>query len=614
VLGVNFSTVTEVSFNSTPAESFTVESDSLIRAVVATGSSTGKIRVVNGDGTDVSAEDFVVIRAPAIATFSPASGPVGTLVTVFGSDFVEITEVQFNGIAGSFSVVSTGQLEAVVPSGASSGSITAVNVAGAGTSVDAFTVTEPPSNLTFTPSHDTFARASRPTNNYGGDDELRVRNTSSGPVNTYLKFDLQGLSGTIINATLRLHVIDASSEGGAIYAVSNHYEGTTVPWEEGGLTWENAPEIAGTPLSSVNAVEFGAVVEFDVTNGILGDGLYSFGISNSTSDAAKYSSKEGVVSPELVIEQLASLAPRVESFTPSSGPVGTEVTIAGVNFSGTVDVSFNGVSASNFIIDSDNQISATVPVGATTGKIEVTNADGTGRSASDFNVIQPPVISGFTPMSGAEGTEVTITGSNLATVSTVMFNGEVSATLDVDSDSQLRASVPSGASSGLIELTNAAGSVSSASAFTIAQIPVVSSFSPASGIVGTNVTINGSNFTGTTVVAFGDQPATFSFISDTELTATVPTGATTSRIKVTNGDGTGESGADFVVILAPTISSFSPTSGPVGTEVTIIGSHCAEVTVVMFCGVAASSFNMRAAARSAWRMWPALQRVRVISM
>jgi hypothetical protein len=68
--------------------------------------------------------------------------------------------------------------------------------------------------------------------------------------------------------------------------------------------------------------------------------------------------------------------------------------------------------------------------------------------------------------------------------------------------------------------------------------PVITSFTPTGGIGGTSVTINGANFTGTTAVKFNGASTTFTFISDSQLKATVPAGATTGPISVTNASGT----------------------------------------------------------------------------
>src|SRR5215208_7003685 len=78
-----------------------------------------------------------------------------------------------------------------------------------------------------------------------------------------------------------------------------------------------------------------------------------------------------VVSTALAVSTVgitaASAAPTVTSLNPTSGPVGTIVTITGTGFTGATAVEFNGVAASSFTVDSDTQIRATVPAGATTG-------------------------------------------------------------------------------------------------------------------------------------------------------------------------------------------------------------------------------------------------------
>ena len=77
--------------------------------------------------------------------------------------------------------------------------------------------------------------------------------------------------------------------------------------------------------------------------------------------------------------------PAISSFSPTSGPVGTSVTINGTGFSGATAVKFNGTTAT-FTVNSDMKITATVPPGATTGKISVTTPSGTDTSGTKFNV------------------------------------------------------------------------------------------------------------------------------------------------------------------------------------------------------------------------------------
>jgi hypothetical protein len=137
--------------------------------------------------------------------------------------------------------------------------------------------------------------------------------------------------------------------------------------------------------------------------------------------------------------------PVVNSFSPTSGVVGAEVTIGGSRLINTTQVSFGGTPAVSFTIDSDSQIRAIVPSGAMTGKIAVTNSSGTGFSANDFIVIVAPSILSFAPMSGLVGTEVTVTGSGFSGATQVDFNGLPASSFAVDSDSQIRADVPNGA-------------------------------------------------------------------------------------------------------------------------------------------------------------------------
>jgi uncharacterized protein (TIGR03437 family) len=83
------------------------------------------------------------------------------------------------------------------------------------------------------------------------------------------------------------------------------------------------------------------------------------------------------------------LAPTLSSFTPASAAVGATVTLTGTNFTAASKVTFNGLSA-KFTVNSDTQISATVPSGATSGKISVTTPAGTATSATSFTVLVTP--------------------------------------------------------------------------------------------------------------------------------------------------------------------------------------------------------------------------------
>src|SRR6266540_2414644 len=126
--------------------------------------------------------------------------------------------------------------------------------------------------------------------------------------------------------------------------------------------------------------------------------------------------------------------------------------------------------------------------------------------------------------------------------------------------------------------------------------PTITSFAPTCGPVGTSVDVMGNNFQGTTQVTFNGVTAVFVAQSGHLIETTVPTGATTGKIGVVTGDGSDTSTADFTVssscAAVPTISSFSPSSGPVGASVTISGTNLTGATAVKFGGVAATSFSV----------------------
>lgn len=100
-------------------------------------------------------------------------------------------------------------------------------------------------------------------------------------------------------------------------------------------------------------------------------------------------SYSGMALNSVSIVNLASppASPTLTSFTPTSAPVGTVLTLSGSNFTGTSSVTFNGTAATTFHVDGASQISVTVPAGATTGPIVVTTPGGTAQSSFSFTVI-----------------------------------------------------------------------------------------------------------------------------------------------------------------------------------------------------------------------------------
>ena len=80
--------------------------------------------------------------------------------------------------------------------------------------------------------------------------------TSADPAyRGYLRFTVSGLTGAAASVKLRLYVTDASSNSLSVYPIAN----TT--WTESGLTYANAPAIAGSTLATTTAPATNAYVE-----------------------------------------------------------------------------------------------------------------------------------------------------------------------------------------------------------------------------------------------------------------------------------------------------------------------------------------------------------------
>jgi len=124
--------------------------------------------------------------------------------------------------------------------------------------------------------------------------------------------------------------------------------------------------------------------------------------------------------------------------------------------------------------------------------------------------------------------------------------------------------------------------------------PSITSLNPASGLVGTAVTISGANFgatQGPSTVKFNGIAATPTSWSATSIVVPVPAGATTGNVVVTVG-GVASNGVSFTVTVpAPSIASLNPTSGLVGTSVMITGTNFGTTqgtSTVKFSGIVAT--------------------------
>ena len=244
----------------------------------------------------------------------------------------------------------------------------------------------------------------------------------------------------------------------------------------------------------------------------------------------------------------AAAAPTITSFSPTSGAVGTTVTITGTDFTGATALTLNGVAITGFTVVNATTITFVVPAGATSGTLAVTTPGGTATSTGTFTVIVPnpvPTITSLTPstaVAGSSATLLTVIGTGFVSGTVITFNGTALTTTFV-SATQLTATIPATAlaTAGTYNVTVTSpapgGGTSAAATFTVTTpAPTITSFSPSSGNVGTLVTINGTNFAGGATVSFnGVTATTVTVVSATQLTDVVPAPTITSFISVTVG-------------------------------------------------------------------------------
>lgn len=192
--------------------------------------------------------------------------------------------------------------------------------------------------------------------------------------------------------------------------------------------------------------------------------------------------------------------PRLTDFTPSSGSFGTRVQIRGERFTSVRSVTFGGIPASAFTIESDSLITATVGAGGT-GFITLTTPDTTIFSPSAFTYIvnARPVITSISPGTGSLGTPITIYGQGFANVNAVRFGGINVLRFTVDSDNQITAILAEGAS-GSVSVASPLGEVfleGSNFTYFAPQVPQILGTTPEPVITGDEdytLTVIGRNF------------------------------------------------------------------------------------------------------------------------
>jgi len=152
-----------------------------------------------------------------------------------------------------------------------------------------------------------------------------------------------------------------------------------------------------------------------------------------------------------------------------------------------------------------------------------------------FNVIRnqvgEPFIESFGPEAAPINTTVNIQGEYLIDVTEVTIGEVPASSFEVVSDSEINA-VVGNAANGSLRVTSPQGSYS-LEGFAFIDVPIVTSFSPLSGVAGQVVVINGLHFTQATGVSFaGTDAASFNILSDTQISAVIAAGSSGTVVVV----------------------------------------------------------------------------------
>ena len=149
------------------------------------------------------------------------------------------------------------------------------------------------SAVTLIPAADAYVNSGAPSTNYGSATQIRV--DASPVVNSYLKFNVQGLSGSVASAQLRIYANTGSGAGIQVYGVSN------TSWVENTITYSNAPAI-GSLGGSLGGFTAGTWITVDVTPLITGNGTFSLALTGVDGTAISMASREsGANAPQLIV-------------------------------------------------------------------------------------------------------------------------------------------------------------------------------------------------------------------------------------------------------------------------------------------------------------------------
>ena len=167
----------------------------------------------------------------------------------------------------------------------------------------------------FAPVADARVEQAQPDTNFGT--ATNVGADGQPVVESFVRFDVAGLTGPAQKTMLRLFVTNPTVDSPVLYPAAN-------AWAETGITWSNRPARLGPATGGRKKITAGAYVEYDVTALVPGPGTYTFDLATASADGAYFWSREAAANqPQLVVT--------VGSPPPDTTPPDTTIDSAGVS-------------------------------------------------------------------------------------------------------------------------------------------------------------------------------------------------------------------------------------------------------------------------------------------
>ena len=466
---------------------------------------------------------YTYVSAPTVTGVNPDAGPItgGQTVTLTGTGFRAGMQVSFGGTAATGLTILTPSQATVVTPAHTAGVVDVVvsTPGGTGTLSNGYSYVVAPTVTAVSPDEGptsggtpvtltgTGFRAGM-TVSFGGTPATGVVVGSPTSATAVTPAHVAGDVNVVVSTTGGSNTLT----DGFTYVVSPTV--TAVSPDEGPTTGAQPVTLTGTGFRAGMTVSFGGTPATDV---VVGSATSATAVTPAhvAGDVNVVVSTPGG-SDTLTDGYTYVVAPTVSAVTPDSGSPagGTAVTLTGTGFRTGIQVDFGGQAATDVVVLSATELTATTPAhSAGLVDVEVSTTGGSGTLSNGFTYVAAPTITGVDPFEGPTtgGTTVTITGTHLTGTTGVNFGGLPATDVDVVNDSTVTAKTPAHPEDFAdVEVTTPGGTATLAFGFTYVAPPTLTSASPNAGPVagGTSVTLVGSNAGSATAVEFGGVPAT----------------------------------------------------------------------------------------------------------